>query len=231
MLCRSCEILGSLKAGPGKSVNSSVSPVAGAEAVELVPAFPAYLTDRRSIQRVISSACMPPKFTHMRVPSLTIFATALSQSGQRMTIPAPRKTCIAPTAPDAPQLPHVMVAVVISTANTSESMPATALPSSINSSISASRWPEPFGLDRPGLVPEAHQCLGRSLDERRWATDIDVRPFGGARADLREHLRVDAARIARPAGRRRHSQRVHDREAVAVQPLEFFPVDDVVPSA
>src|SRR5690349_13413904 len=139
---------------------------------------------------------MPPKFSQMRVPSSTIFATVLSQFGQRMTIPAPRKTCIAPTAPEVPQLPHVMVAVVISTANTSESMPATAFPSSINSSISASRWPEPFGLDRLGPVPEAHQRLGRSLDERRRAADIDQWPFGRARADLREHLRVDAARVA-----------------------------------
>src|SRR5260370_22648554 len=90
-------------------------------------------------------------------------------------------------------------------------------PSSINSSISASRWPEPFGLDRLGLVPEVYQRLGSSLDERRRATDIDERPFGGAPADLRAPLRVDAARIARPAGRLRHSQRVHDAEAVAVQ--------------
>ena len=56
---------------------------------------------------------MPPKFIHMRVPSSTIFATTLSQFGQRMTIPAPRKTCIAPTAPQVPQLPHVTAAVVI----------------------------------------------------------------------------------------------------------------------
>ena len=60
---------------------------------------------------------MPLKFIHMRVPSSTIFIRALSQCGQRSTIPAPRKTCIAPTAPAAPQLPHIMVAVVISTAN------------------------------------------------------------------------------------------------------------------
>src|SRR5215475_1366592 len=168
------------------------------------------------VQRVISSACMPPKFIHMPVPPSTIFATTLSQFGQRITIPAPRKTCIAPTAPEVPQLPHVMVAVVISAANTCPSMLETALPSSINSSISPSRRPEPFGLDRLRRVPETHQRLGRSLDERRRATDVDARPFGGAGADLREHLRVDAARIAGPAGWLRHGQRVHDREAVAV---------------
>src|ERR1700745_4248914 len=127
---------------------------------------------------------MPPQFSQRRVPSSTIFATVLSQFGQRMTIPAPRKTCIAPTAPEVPQLPHVMVAVVISTANTSESMPDTALPSSINSSISAPRRPDPFGLDRLGPVPEAHQRLGRSLDERRRAADIDARPVRRDRGDL-----------------------------------------------
>src|SRR5215813_8517689 len=153
------------------------------------------------VQRVISSACMPPKFIHMRVPSSTIFATMLSQFGQRMTIPAPRKTCIAPTAPALRQLPHVMVAVVISAVNTCPRMPATALPSSISSSISAPRRPEPFGLDRLGLVPEVYQRLGRGLDERRRAADVDARPFGRTRADLREHRRVDAARIACPAGR------------------------------
>src|SRR6266516_1897986 len=120
---------------------------------------------------------MPPKSIHMRVPLSTIFTRALSQCGQRSTIPAPRKTCIAPTAPAAPQLPHVPVAVVISTANTSWSTPATALPSSINSSMSASRRPEPLGLDLLGLVPEVHQRLGHGLDERRRSANVDVRPL------------------------------------------------------
>jgi hypothetical protein len=59
-----------------------------------------------------------------------------------------------------PQLPHIMAAVVISTANTSPSMPATALASSINSSISASRRPEPLGLDllRLGLTSSRPQA-------------------------------------------------------------------------
>jgi hypothetical protein len=63
---------------------------------------------------------------HLRVPPSTIFATTLLQFGHRITIPAPRKTCIAPTAPAMPQLPHVIVAVVISAVNTCPSMPATA---------------------------------------------------------------------------------------------------------
>ena len=32
-------------------------------------------------------------------------------------------------------------------------------------------------------MPEAHQCLGRSLDKRRRAADIDQRPSGGAEED------------------------------------------------
>src|SRR6266516_1487924 len=144
---------------------------------------------------------MPPKSIHMRVPLSTIFTRALSQCGQRSTIPAPRKACIAPTGPAAPQLPQIMVAVVISTANTSPSMPATALPSSINSSMSASRRPEPLGLDLLRLVPQVYQRLGDSFDEWRRAADVDARPFGWARADLRQHAGVDAARVASPAGR------------------------------
>src|SRR5580700_9788531 len=138
---------------------------------------------------------MPLKSIHMRVPASTIFTKALSQCGQRSTIPAPRKTCIAPTAPTAPQSLHIMVAVVISTANTSPSMPATALPSSINSSISASRRPEPLGLDLLRLVPQVHQRLGHSFDERRGAADVDARPLGGARPDFRQHASVHAARV------------------------------------
>src|SRR5260370_37883569 len=141
---------------------------------------------------------MPPKSIHMRVPPSTIFTRALSQCGQRSTTPAPRKTCVAPTAPAMPQLPQIMVAVVISTATTSPSMPATALPSSINSSISASHRPEPLGLDVLRLVPQVHQRLGHSFDERRRAAHVDARPLGGAWADPRPHVGSDTARGAPP---------------------------------
>src|SRR5256886_74015 len=174
---------------------------------------------------------MPPKSIHMRVPSSTILTRAWSQCGQRSTIPAPRKTCAAPTGMAMPQLPQIMVAVVISTANTSPSMPATALPSSINSSISASRRPEPLGSDVLRLVPQVHQRLGHSFHEGRRAADVDTRPLGWARADLGQHVGIDAARVAGPAGRLRRGQRVRDGQAVAVQPLEFVAVDDVVPAA
>src|ERR687895_1419377 len=164
----------------------------------------------------------PGKLIHMRVRSSTIFTRGLSQCGQRRTIPAPRKTWIAPTALVAPQLPQVAIAVVISTANTSCSRPATALPSSISSSISASRRSEALGLDSSRLVPEVYQRLRHGLHERRRTAHVDARPLGRAGADLGQHLRVDAARLARPTGRLQPRQRVDDREAAAVQPLELL---------
>src|SRR4026209_1351050 len=146
-------------------------------------------------------------------------------------MPAPRKTCVAPIASAAPQLPQVAIAVVISTANTSCSNPATAFPSSISGSISASRWSEAFGLDRLRVVSEADERLGHVLDERRRPADVDQWALGGARADLGQHLRVDPAGVARPAGRLRPRQRVDDREAVTGAPLELVAIDDVVPAA
>src|SRR5438105_7672126 len=115
------------------------------------------------------------------------------------------------------------MAAVISTAKTSCSRPATAFPSSISESISASCRSEALGLHLSRLVPELHERLGHDLDERRGAADVDVWPLRGARADLREHLGVDAAREASPAGRLGARQRVRHRQAVAVQPLELLP--------
>src|SRR5918992_4810840 len=180
-----------------------------------------------------SSMRTPGKPIHMRVRSSTIFTRGLSQCGQRRTIPAPRKTWIAPTASVAPQLPQVAIAVVISTANTSRSKPAIAFPSSINASasISAPSRSEALGLDSLRVVPQVYKRLCHALHERRRAADVNTRLLVRARADLREHLGVDAARVARPTGRLRVRQRVHHRETVAVQPLEVVPVDDVVPAA
>src|SRR5207248_1273297 len=114
----------------------------------------------------------------------------------------------APTGSVAPHPAQVPIAVVISTANTSCSTPATALPSSISLSISASRRSEAFGLDRRRIVPEADERRRHSLDERRRAADVDVRALGGIEADLGQHLGVDAARVAAPAGRRLAGKRV-----------------------
>ena len=109
--------------------------------------------------------------------------------------------------PDRLRLRHscaqVPTAVVISTANTSCSRPATALPSSISSSISASGGSEAFGLDRSRLVSEPHERLGHGLDERRRPAGVETRPLG--------------RRWARPrrASRRRHGARSSSTRAVA----------------
>ena len=54
----------------------------------------------------------PANPSHTRVSSLTIVTSALSQRGQRITMPAPRKTRVAPIASPAPQVPHVAIADV-----------------------------------------------------------------------------------------------------------------------
>jgi hypothetical protein len=69
-----------------------------------------------------------------------------------------RKTWTAPTGALAPQWSQVPVAAS-SRAEDSCSRPATALPSSMSASISASRRSEAFGLDRVRLVPEPTSAL------------------------------------------------------------------------
>src|SRR6516164_10279821 len=128
---------------------------------------------------------------------------------------------MAPTGSAAPQVAQVPIAVVISTANTSCSRPATALPSSISSSISASGGSEAFGLDRPRLVTELHEGLGHSLDERCRSTRVETRLLGWSWPDLSQHFGVDTPRVARPSRRLGICQRVHDREAVSAQLLEL----------
>jgi hypothetical protein len=72
---------------------------------------------------------------------------------------------MAPSGSEAPQVAHVPIAVVISAANTSWSMPPTALPSSIRASISTSRRSEALGLDLVRLVADAHERLGHGFHE------------------------------------------------------------------
>src|SRR5205823_14028256 len=126
---------------------------------------------------------------------------------------------------------QVPTAVVISTANTSCRRPATALPSSISSSISASGGSEAFGLDRSWLVPEPHERLGHGLDERRRPAGEETRLLGWSGRDLGQHLGVDASPAARPPGRLRIGQRVRDREAVAAQVFELVAIDEIVLAA
>src|SRR5438128_6209173 len=133
--------------------------------------------------------------------------------------------------PAAPQLAQVPTAVVISTANTSCSRPATALPSSISSSISASCGSEAFGLDRSRLVSEPHERLGHGLDERRRPAGEETRLLGWSGRDLGQHLGVDTSRVAFPPGRLQIGQRVRDREAVAAQGFELVSIDEIVLAA
>src|SRR5918998_951176 len=130
----------------------------------------------------------------------------------------------------APQLPQVPSAVVISTANTSRSSPATAFPSSINASTSSSRRSEAFCLDRLRVVPELYERLGGGLDKRGRTADVDTRPLRLARADPGQHLGVDASGVSRPAGGPRPHQRVTARRALTAELLELVAVDDVLPA-
>src|SRR6188508_1959559 len=114
----------------------------------------------------------------------------------------------------------------MSAPNTSWSRPATALPSSISLSISASRRSEALCLDSLRGVPEVHERFCDGLGERGRTADVDARPLGWARADFGQHLGVDQTRMTSPTRRLRRRQRMHDREAVAVQPLELVAIDD-----
>src|SRR6185369_13036357 len=70
--------------------------------------------------------------------------STLSHEWQRTTVPSPgRYTASSATTLTAPQLPQVLIAMVMSAPNTSSSSPPIALPSSVFSSTSASRrhWP------------------------------------------------------------------------------------------
>jgi hypothetical protein len=111
-----------------------------------------------------------------------------------------------PTASVAPQLAHVQMAVVMSEPNTSWGSPATALPSRINASISAFRRSKALGLYPLRLVAEMHQRFGhrppRTASGLRWPHGR--RPGWG---DLRQHVGVDAAGIAHPAGQLRRTSR------------------------
>src|SRR6478609_236891 len=174
---------------------------------------------------------MPERSIHSRSSPRTILTSGLSQCGQRMTNPAPRYTCVAPIAPAAPHAAHVPVAVVTSTANTSCNRPATALPSSMPASISASSRAEAFGLDCSRVMPKPNQRLCHRLDERRRAADVNAWSFGGARSDLREHFGIDAAGISSPPRRLSVRQDVDNAKPASVQAVELLAVDDVVPAA
>ena len=109
----------------------------------------------------------------------------------------------------APHPAHVPTRVVISTANTCcrSRQPRCRPVSGVSSQ-------PPVGpkrsVVRGRIVAELDERVCDGLDERRRAADVDARRARRAGADLREHLGVDAPRIARPAGGLHARQRVHD---------------------
>src|SRR5262245_1919275 len=173
----------------------------------------------------------PAKLIHICLSLLTIVTSVPSQCAQRRTMPAPRKTWAAPTASLAPQWAQVPTAVVISTVNTSWSSPATALPSSMSESISASRGSETLCPDSSGIVPEPDERLCGGFDERGRAADVGARARGRGRADLAQHLRIETTGVSGPAGRLRPRDPVHNCQPVPRQARQLLPVDDVVPAA
>src|SRR5207248_4651753 len=107
--------------------------------------------------------------------STTTVAATLPQPGQRSTVPAPAYARCAPIGCSSPQPSHTRRAVVISTAKTSCSSPATPFPSVCRSSISASSGSEAFGVDVARVVAQLDQQPRGLLDERGRAADVDVR--------------------------------------------------------
>src|SRR5689334_24332481 len=103
-----------------------------------------------------------------------------SHAGQRSTMPGPFVYARSvPTGPAVPQSGQVPWAPVRSSPKTSDSVPPTALPSSVRSSFDRAiaplgpRWPEAFGLDARGRDADALERRRRAFDERGGAADED----------------------------------------------------------
>ena len=75
--------------------------------------------------------------------------------------------------------------------------------------------PNRSSVDRGGVVAQADEQVGGSLDEGRRPADEDPWPLRRCRADMAEHVRVDPAREARPAGGRLARERLMHGEPVA----------------
>src|SRR3954471_8922095 len=95
--------------------------------------------------------------------------------------------------------------------------PPSALPSSHRGSslISSSGGTESLEVYRGGVVAEADEQVGGSLDKGRRPADEDPWPLRRCRADMAEQVRVDPPREARPAGGRLARECLMHRETVA----------------
>src|SRR3954447_19070865 len=109
--------------------------------------------------------------------------------------------------------------------------PPSALPSSHRGSslISSSGGSESLEVDRVGLVAEADEQVGGSLDKGRRPADEDPWPLRRCGADIAEHVCVDPAREAGPAGGRLARERMmHGEPAAGGEPCQLVAVQDVV---
>src|SRR4051794_22356936 len=118
----------------------------------------------------------------------------VSQLRQRTTRPG--ASTYARASPSAATLPHPSQrprAAVSSSANTSLSIPAAALPSSSSTVTSPPCRAESLGSDAFGRVPERDECRRDGLDERRRAADEDARIRLRCEPRLAQQVLVDAS--------------------------------------
>src|SRR3954468_22099403 len=165
----------------------------------------------------MSNRHAPVKCTTWRSGSAATTSAIWSQTGQRRTVPAPRYTRCAARTRSAPHDWHVCGATVMSAPKSSYRRPPSALPSSHRASslISSSGRSESLEADRGDVVAQADHQVGGSLDKGRRPADEDPWPSRRFRADVAEHLRVDPAREAGPAGGRLARERLMHGEPAA----------------
>src|SRR5262245_12090687 len=88
---------------------------------------------------------------------------------------------------------------------------------------------ESLEADRGAVVAEADDQVGRSLDKGRRVAEEDRWPVRRCRANVAEHVRVDPACEAGPAGGRLARECLMHGEPVAGgEPCQLVAVQDVV---
>src|SRR3954453_2646543 len=108
--------------------------------------------------------------------------------------------------------------------------PPSALPSSHRGSslISSSGGSESLEGDRGGVVAEADEQVGGSLDKGRRPADEDPWPLRRCRADMAGRARAAPPREPRPAGGRPAREFLMPGEPVAAgEPCQLVAVQDV----
>src|SRR3954471_15481667 len=152
--------------------------------------------------------------------------SSLSQCGQRATTPGVRRyTATSASGPARPHPAHVPTAVVISRPNTSNMVPAIALPSSL-SIVLRSRPAEALGSYPVRLVTQRDQGIRCRLHERGRATHIDQWALVGRPTDLGEKVLIDPTSVPSPALRLLTGQRHRGLDAVSPDLCQLVPVDE-----